>query len=90
MKNNGEETERRGSVVKCGKRRLRACENPVGLSPCLTVLWKLSLSKSGSLLRREVGWDRVAYWSQRCQWLLLPLLSFWSHFMDCIDVCLEK
>ena len=23
-------------------------------------------------------------------WLLLPLLSFWSHFMGCIDVCLEK
>ena len=22
--------------------------------------------------------------------LLLPLLSFWSHFMDCIDVCLEE
>ena len=29
-------------------------------SPCVTILWELSLSKGGSLLRGEVGWDRVA------------------------------
>ena len=23
-------------------------------------------------------------------WLLLPLLSFWSYFMGCIDIYLEK
>ena len=48
-------------------------------SPYVMVLWKLSLLKDESLLRGGFGWDRVAYWSQRCQWLLLPLLSFWSH-----------
>ena len=41
-------------------------------------------------MRRDVGWDRVAYWSQWCQWLLLPLLRFWSHFMGYIYVWLEK
>ena len=65
-----------------GKPRLRACENSVGLSPFVMVLWKLSLSKGGSLLRREVGWDRVRYW--------LPLLRFWSYFTACIDLCIEK
>ena len=44
-------------------------------SPYMMVVWKLSLSKGGSPLRGEVGWDRVAYWLQRFQWLLLPLLS---------------
>ena len=43
-------------------------------SSCVTVLQKWSLSKCGSLLRGEVGWDRFAYWLQRHQWLLLPLL----------------
>ena len=28
---------------------------------------------------RLVGGDRVAYWLQSCQWLLLSLLSSWSH-----------
>ena len=73
-----------------GKRRLRARENPLEFSPSVTVLWKLSLLKGEYLLRRKVGWDRVAYWSQRCQWLLILLLSFQSHFMGCIHVCLEK
>ena len=38
-----------------------------------TPMWhiKLPSSKGGSLLRSEVGWDRVAFWLQRCQWLLL-------------------
>ena len=43
----------------------------------MTILWEQSFSKSGSLLRGDVGWDRVAFWSQRCQWLLLSLLSSW-------------
>ena len=34
-------------------------------SPHVTVLWKLSLSRGGSCLRGEVGWDRVAYWKTR-------------------------
>ena len=38
----------------------------------------------------DIGWEMVAYWSQNCKWLLLPLLSFQSHFMGCIAVCLEK
>ena len=40
--------------------------------PCVTVLWKLSLSKGEFPLRGEVGWDRITYWLQR---LLLPLRS---------------
>ena len=38
----------------------------------------------------DIGWEMVAYWSQNCKWLLLSLLSFRSHFMGCIAVCLEK
>ena len=36
-------------------------------------LWyiKLPLSKSESLLRSEIGWDRIVYWSQRSQRVLL-------------------
>ena len=30
-------------------------------SPYVPVLWKLSLSICGSILRAEIGWDRVAY-----------------------------
>ena len=30
-------------------------------SPYVAVLWKLSLSICGSILRAEIGWDRVAY-----------------------------
>ena len=36
-------------------------------SPCVTVLWKLLLLRSVSLWRVKVGWDRVAYWLERCQ-----------------------
>ena len=49
-------------------------------SPCVTIVWKLSLPKGGYLMRGEVSWDRVVYWLQRGQWLLLTLLSSWSHF----------
>ena len=48
-------------------------------SPYVTILWKLSLSKGASILRGKVGWDKVAYWLQRCKWLLLPFLSSWSY-----------
>ena len=58
-------------------------------SSCVTVLQKWSLSKCGSLLRGEVGWDRFAYWLQRHQWLLLPLLVLGAIVMGCIDLCLE-
>ena len=50
--------------------------------PCGTIVWKLSLSKGESLLREEVDWHKFAYWLQRCQWLLLPLLSSWSHLYE--------
>ena len=36
-------------------------------SPCLTILWKLSLSKGESILRGKIEWDRVVSWSQKCQ-----------------------
>ena len=61
-------------------------------SPCVMVLWKL-LAPVGS----NFGWDRVAHLLQRCQWLLLPLLSSRSYYRlqvtaitGCVYVCLEK
>ena len=41
----------------------------LGEAPILNI--KLPLSKDLSLLRCKIGWDKVAYWLQRCQWLLL-------------------
>ena len=52
--------------------------------PCVTIIWKLSLPKGEYLMRGEVSWDRVVYWLQRSQWLLLTLLSSWSH---CYGLC---
>ena len=79
MKKNWEATERRGSIVKFGKCCLTgACENPVGVSICDGPM-EIVFVKRWSPMRGELGWDRVAYWLQRCQWLLLSLLSSWSH-----------
>ena len=51
---------------------------------CVMILWKLFM---GNSWRGKVGWERVAYWPQWCQLLLLLLLSSWSHsYGICIDV----
>ena len=61
------------------KRCLReACESPVGLSMSDDPMGNVFI-KRWSRLRGEVGWERVAYWLQRCERLLLPLLNSWSH-----------
>ena len=47
---------------------------------------KLTLSKGGPLLRGEVGWDRVAYFSKICQWLLLKEF-IWGQIVEMLVWC---
>ena len=56
---------------------------------CIKGLWKCCGTfhvwrSYGNCLYQKTGpfWDLrlVVYWSQKCQWLLLPLLGCWSHF----------
>ena len=41
----------------------------------MKILWTLNMSWSyrncGPLLGGDIGWDRVACWFQRCQWLFI-------------------
>ena len=74
----GRQQKRRGSILRCGETLFEED------------LWKFCGTRhvwrsSGNCLyqkvplENKVGWDRVAYCSQRCQCLLLLLLSSWSH-----------
>ena len=75
-----ETTEKRVSIVKCGEMLFEggACENPVGLTMCEGLMKTVFTKRWVPLEIRLVGGDRVAYWLQSCQWLLLSLLSSWS------------
>ena len=60
----------------------------VGFSLGKAPMWhvKLTLSKGGPLLRGEVGWDRVAYFSKICQWLLLKEF-IWGQIVEMLGWC---